>query len=465
MIACPPPRCTYTFKNSYLVGIFGTPFQNVDNSSDCSTGLLLLTDDPGLVDIDDDSLGTYLDSSVRIRTVSSLNNAAMHWNKCSSTYRDLITFFQLDQVPGSRSGQVQIGYVDRGNGEKLIDAWDEITKCPVCAWTVVPTLYKTDGNAYFDTIELFDLAKQIRADKDYDIKVPTAQASILFNDIFETTSEAAKAAQQGVDAEYVLLSYYCDVERDENCDAVIVDGNTVPLNYYSNDALIVGAIASSYSQFGTNYNFTENNKPIDFRSTSTATGIFLNETTNEPMSITEAEATNLTGINGFIAGAPNFVEGATRSVNGFFRFKRGVTYLESLRVNRQQFADVWYKEKAFRERLENVVISYKSGKAALGLSMKEALELAGRIHAGVVSPFIANNVINPAEYDWGAEGYTNILLQGGGYVITLRPLSELTQATISQRNGYTIGVCVIINEPNHRIAINLCDFPVISTEV
>lgn len=466
MVACPPPRCAYTFKNSYLVGVSGTVFNNVVDDSDCSTSWILLTDDPGLQDVDDASLGNYLDVDNRIRTLTSFDEVERHFKPWSETWQAARSFFGLDNVPGSRSGQMQVGFIDRADGgETLLQAWQEITKCPVCSWVVSVVHYNTDGDPYVDTVELRDLQASIRTDKEYDIKVPTIQASIIFNDPFETVSEKAIAAQQGSDAHYVVLSYYCDVERDSDGNVVLTNGETTPKFRYSYDAVIAAAIATSWSQFGTDYNWTLQNKPISFRTASTATGLFLDETTNEPMTVTEEQAMNATGINGFIAGSPNFVPGATGSVSGFFRFSRGITFLESLRVNRQQFADVWYKEKAFRERLENSVVNFKAGKAALGLSQKEAIELAALIQSQVISPFIANNVINTVDFDWEEAGYSNILISGGGFVITLRPLSEITQSTISQRNGYTLGVCVIINEPNHRVAINLCEIPVTSGEV
>lgn len=480
--ACPAPRCAPVIKRNYFVNINGSAFSNIVDSADCSRGILLLTDDAGLLDLDDAGLGTYLDATNRFRLIPTFDEAAQHWSPVSSTYRDLACFFRMPQGRGSRPPFIYVGWVDRdAGGETLTEGFQEVTKCPTCFWTVAVTLYQTDGTPYVDTTELRDFQAFVRTDKEYDIKVPTFQASQLFNDVFETGSEAAIAAAAGSDAEYVISSYYCDVQRNAD-NSVFINpadteadhnpnypvGETIPEYRYSNDALLVAGIAASYSAVNDlTYNWTEFLKPFDFGSASCATGRFLDETTlgqatpPQALEVTEANLINATGVNGFTG---EFVPGATRSVSAFVNTQDGVTYLESLRVDRKQFADVWYKEKAINEALREEVVRFMGRRQALGLSAKEQRLLAARVSL-VLSRFVDKEVINPAEYDWEANGYENIVVQRPGYVVNIRPLSDLTQAQVTQRNGYALGVCFIVNEPQHRVGINICEIAVDLSQV
>lgn len=479
--ACPVPACTPVIKRNYFVNINGSAFGNIVDSTDCSRGLLLLTDESGFQDASDAGLGSFLNANERIKLVASFDIALQHFPEGSSALRDLQTFFSMPQGRGSRPPFIYVGFVDTVAGESLTEGFQEVTKCPTCFWTVVPTMYKADASPWFDTQDLFDFQRFIRTDKDFDIKVPTAQASLLFDNAFETTSEAAKAALVNSDAEYIICSYYCDVQRDENGDAFINPepedvghnsdydvGETIPEYRYSNDALLVGGIASSYSATrDTTYNFTEFLKPFNFGSSSTATGRFIDETTlgasPQPtaISVAEAEVINATGVNGFTG---DFVPGATRSASLFINSQNGITYVESLRVNRKQFADVWYKEKAMNEALEVEVLNFMGSRQSLGLSNKEQRLLAARITL-VLQRFVNKQVINPTTYDWEANGYSNIVAERPGFIVTVRPISETTAAQITQRNGYIVGACFIVNEPQHRVGINICEFGVDLSQV
>lgn len=480
--ACPVPQCTPVIKRNYFVNISGSAFAGVVDSSDCSKGLLLLTDDPGLIDVGDPGLGDFMSADDRLKLIPTFEEAARHFDPQSSTYRDLQCFFGLPIGRGSRSSFIYLGYVDRDGGETLTQGFQEIIKCPTCFWTVVPTMYQNDGTTlYADTVEMLDLQSFIRTDKDFDIKVPTIEASVIFSDVFETASQAATAALAGSDAEYIVSSYYCDVQRLPNGDPFInppvgdpehnpnyPEGETIPEFRFSNDALLIGAVASSYSAVqDANYNWTEFLKPFNFGSASCATGRFLDETTlglptpPQQLVVTETEVTNATGINGFDG---SFVSGAERSVSLFANSQSGVTYVESLRVDRSQFADAWYKEKAINDALEQEVLNFMAGRQSLGLSSKEQRQLASRI-AIVLQSFVDKQVINPAEYDWEANGYSNIIIDRDGFVVTVRPISEVPAAAITERNGYIVGACYIINEPQHRVGINICEFGVDLSQV
>jgi len=469
--ACPAPRCAPIIKRNYFVNINGSAFSNIVDSADCSRGILLLTDENGFEDADDAALGTYIDADDRIKLIPTFDEAAAHFPEQSSILRDLRCFFSMPVGRGSRPPFIYVGYYDRAAGETLTDGFREIIKCPTCFWTVVPTLYDSDGTAIADTTELLDFQQFIRTDKDFDIKVPTFEASLLFADPFETASQAAVAAAAGSDAEYIISSYYCDIQRNSDGSAFInpVDtdpdhnpnypvGETIPEFRYSNDALLVAGIAASYSALrDTTYNWTEFLKPFNFGSTSCATGRFLDETTlglatpPQALLVDEADIINATGVNGFNG---DFVPGATRSASMFINSQNGVTYVESLRVDRNAFADVWYKEKAVNEALREEVLNFMGTRQSVGLSSKEQRQLAARVGL-VLQRFVQKQVINPTTYDWEANGYSNIVIDRPGYVVTVKPISELTRAQITQRNGYAIGVCFIVNEPQHRVGIQV----------
>ena len=185
MAACPVQRCSPTIKRDYLVSISGTAFKNITASDDCSTGIILLTDDAGLMDSDDASLGAFLTTDNRVKLITSVSDVSLHYKPCSSIYDDLMSFFGLDFGKGSRPRTIYVGYVDSDN-ETLSEAYAEITKCPVCAWQIVPTLYKKNGDPYVDTVELRDFQALVRSDDKFDIKVPTFEASLIFGDPFET---------------------------------------------------------------------------------------------------------------------------------------------------------------------------------------------------------------------------------------------------------------------------------------
>lgn len=472
--ACPAPKCAPVIKRNYFVRINGSAFSNVVDSADCSRGLLLLTDDAGLIDVDDAGLGAFLGDGERFKIITSFSEAATHWSVVSSTYRDLQCFFNLPAGRGSRPPFIYVGFVDRAVGlETLTQGFQEVIKCPTCFWTVVPTQFQTDGVDYVDTVEMRDLQSFIRTDKEYDIKVPTFEASLLFASVFETASQAAVAAAAGSDAEYIISSYYCDVQREADGTAFVnpadpdpdnnpayPDGANIPEFRYSNDALLIGAVASSYSVVNdSNYNWTEFLKPYNFGSSSCATGRFLDETTRaqspqpDAISVDEAEVINATGVNGLTG---EVVPGASRHANLFVNTQNGITYVESLRVNGSQFADVWYKERAINDALRESVLLFMASRHALGLSENEQRLLAAVIGL-VLQRFVDKQVINPVSYPWAENGYDNILIERPGYVVTVRPISDLTAAQITQRNGYVVGVCFIVNEPQHRVGINICE--------
>ena len=479
--ACPAPRCAPVIKRNYFVNINGSAFNNVVDSADCSRGVLLLTDENGFEDADDAGLGQYLDADDRIKLIPTFEEAARHFPEQSSILRDLRCFFSMPVGRGSRPPFIYVGYVDRDAGETLTQGFQEIIKCPVCFWTVVPTMYASDGTAYFDSVELFDFQNFISASEDFTAVVPTAQASIIFADPFETTSEASKAAAVASSSEYVLSSYYCDVQRNADGTAFINPvetdadhnpnypvGETIPEFRFSNDALLSAGIAASYSATrDATYNFTKFLKPFNFGSASCATGRFLDETTlglatpPQAITVTEQQIINATAVNGF-SGDP--VANAERSVSMFINTQDGVTYVESLLVDRKRFADVWYKERAINDALREVVILFMAGRQSLGLSDKEQRQLASRIGL-VLQRFVQKQVINPTTYDWAANGYENIVIDRPGFVVNVRPISDLTQAQITQRNGYVVGACFIVNEPQHRVGINICEFGIDTSQV
>lgn len=470
MTACPPSNCAPIIKRNFFINISGSAFNNIPDQQDCSRGLILLTNSTGLMDLNDPSLGAFLTPENRVRLITSFDQSTQHFSSQELVCRELEAFFNLPVRAGSRPPFIYIGLLEAG--KTMVESFQEIEKCPNCFWTVVPSLYSTidvianELVGVYDTPELFDLQSYIRSNGDYDIKVPTIQGSTIFNDPFETTSEAAKAAADDSDPEYVLCSYDCISLFDEVEDPItgeislVESGTTVVFN---NDALLAGAIASSYSaQNDELYNFTEFLKPIGFGPTSTfASGRFVDDTTislatQEELQITEAEIQNATGISSFDG---SFIPNATRSVSLFINTTDGPTYVESLRVNRKQFADSWYKEKAVNDELERQLLAFMSGRDSTGISAKERRLLAGQISI-VARLFEGKEVINPTEFDWASAGYENILVEGLGYVITVIPAEEIEGDQVATRNGNSLGFCFIVNEPQHRIGVQICEIPV-----
>ena len=456
MAACPPKGCQPALKNNYFLTINGTAFQNVSARCDPLQGIVLMTDDAGLVDVNDPAMGAWLDTDNRTQTLFSATDVLRHFSPCSCIARDLLCYFGLDVARGSRPRSIIVGYVDPA--ETLTEGYLEITKCPVCATQFIPTTCKSDGTTWIDTPEYLDFLQVVDGVQEHTSVGMTYEASLAFGNPFtDTSSYGAQAAAKGIDMEYVVASYTCDFIRDADCDAVLDDdGNVQPINYYNNSALNSAAISASYAS-DLDYCWTKFRQPHD-GNPSCETGRFLDETTGEEMEIGVNEVINATTVNGY---GGDLLAGVTRAYSGFFNTERGIRYLESLEVTRKNFGDVWFKELLIRLELENTVIDFMDSQDCYGITDAEAFRLAQRLRVKMIA-YIRNGIIDPREYDWEANGYDNILVNGRsgngeGFVIVSKPVNQIETNDINQRNGNVMGVCFIVNTPQHRIDLNICE--------
>ena len=453
MATCPLPKCGFVFDDPALQ-VTGSAFSPVTSNAKCEQNIVYMTDDEGLNDLTDATLGKYLTADSNMKTVT-FDEVISHFKPCSCVYRDLICFFNMSKGEGSRPASIKIGLVE--SGDTLSQSYTKLNKCPSCAWQFVVASCKADGTStWIDSSEYLDFLKLVSAKGKHYAPAMTYQAKSAFSDVFETTSYASQAAAAGIGFEFVVASYTCDVIRDASCEPVLSGGEVQPSNYYNNSALLSASIAASYSTDSQNYNFTKFRKP-NSGNASCENGYFLDETTSLPLELDQSAMTQLTGIN----PDGNLVTGATRHLSAFLPTSSGTRYFSSLGVDGSNYGDVWFKEKAINDAIKESYLAFLDGRVSLGLTLNEARLLASQISL-VLNSYINKGVIADVVHDWSS--YPNIIRDGGGYVIAVTPLSELSKEAVDNRNGYAIQACFVVNTPQHVGHLSICELPVITGE-
>lgn len=458
---CPPKKCLATFEDPRLIKK-GTAFINVEQDCSAEQGILYLTDDAGLLNVSDPSLGPWLTTD-NTQEVSSTADLATHYQVCDSIYRELSCFFS-ERV---RPPKIIVGLVDAG--ETLSEAFTRITACPVCAMTVQTAVYRNDGTLFVDNADYFAFTQLVDGTDGWIHKPITAQASTAFTDLFETTSWAAQAAANGQSQPWHLMDVGCAVVYDTNCDPVLdIDGNSVIEPYYLNPGLTGGGFSAYHSVDDPSYNFTINGMPSE----GCHTGRFLDETTGtpgdldsydviDPATLGQGALQNLTGLADG-AGAP--VIGATRHLSAFLRTSNGksepVRYQGGLYVDGTNYSDVFYKEAAIDADVRCALLDFKD---AFGTTLTEAGQRAeALVVQRVLDRWIDRGVINPDPFEWA--GIQNIIVNGRrgngeGYYIAATPLDQLDTSLVNARAASFLQYCPRINTPQHTTCLQVCKQP------
>lgn len=470
MANCPPDRCLPAFDDP-RANITGTAFVSVEQDCRPEEGILLLTDDAGLLSTSDATLGYFMDADTETQTISSLADALLHYTPCNPIYWDLFCFFAESERPA----KITLGLVQ--SGETLSDAFTRITKCPICAASVQTTAYKADGTTWIDTAEYVAFTNLIDTEEDWHHHGLTFEASSAFADMFETTSVASSVSHQ--EQEWVVADVGCrfayEVDANGDCVASVdVDGNNIQESYYLNAALTAAGFDAFHSTLDPDYNYSTNSVP----SGGCHTGVFLDETTGtsgdlDTYDVIDLGATgqgglvNLTGLTDAV-GAP--LTGVTRHLNAFVRISNGrqesVRYLSSIYVSGENYGDVWYKEKAINDDIRAAVLAWKD---EVGTDLTEAGQRAEALQIKLIlDSWIGKRVINGDVYEW--LGYTNVIVNGQrgngeGYVIAATPASSLNTTDIATRAASFIQYCFRVNSPQHGSTIQVCKVPPITLGV
>lgn len=464
---CELSKCPAAFDDP-RVKITGTPFATIEQDCSPEKGILFLTDEPGLLNIADPTLGPFLDAD-GTNTVSSFDEAGLHYTPCDKVYWDLRCFFSEPQE--NRPASIIIGLVDAG--ETLSQAFDRITACPVCACDVQVASCKADGTSWFDTAEYGTFTDEIDASDEWHHHATTNQASTAFTDMFETSSFAAGYSHQSQEwtvADYSTRFVY-SVNSDGECEVEVdADGNEVCTRYYLNSGLTAAALDAAHTVDDANYNYTTN-----AANSTCHTGAFLDETTGTAGDINSYDEVplgsygngGLVNLTGLTDGVGNPLTGASRHLSAFTLISNGkansVRYFSSIYVNGENYGDVFYKKKAVDAAVRCAILAYKD---TYGTNLTQAGQQAeALIIKGVLDQWISKGVINPDPYDWS--GTANILINGKfgdgeGYVIGATPASQLNTTQINGRAASYMQYCFNVNTPQHGSCIQVCEVPVIT---
>lgn len=223
-----PTICEADLKSDLMTSITTTDTTLVTDRT-CNN-LLFVTDEAGLVDVADAGSGAWLSTtSPRSRTISSLDEIALHYPPSSEVYKMASEFFKNSGTRGVAQF-FQLGLWDRGNSESIATALDMISACQPCFTHVAIVHYDSDGTILMDTVQMDAVADWCATNERMYYLMSVDDAT---EDPSNTANLKARLYTNGLGAGYVHYSRgHC---------RVVTDPVTGATQFFANGAAVTDA--------------------------------------------------------------------------------------------------------------------------------------------------------------------------------------------------------------------------------
>lgn len=426
-IDCANPPCERVLPASTIISVFGD--SSTPANTDCSTNLLYLTDEAGLINQANAASGVYLSASNRLRQVSSVQEIELHFSKCSRTFYELSAFFSWSKGVLIRPRTITLAYFD-SSAETMLEALQAIYDCYTCFYTVTHVSYDKNGAALFDTNAQLALAEWGSAYATRMI-LPTANQALAI-DPSETTSIAYQAKQKGYrEAVFQLLNEQCIDALDANCEST---GAVV--NSHGVQHLLMAGVIASISADSADYRFNVKFKPIG--------GIKLTKLSTAQL--TQEELYYATGSNPHLDGVqplwPHHIN-VYHNVSGYRMLMEGLTATGD-------FIDERVHRRYIEDRLNKDLMSLLVGTQVV--SMVDTTQLRTTLTT-TIRDLIRKGLISDTPKAINKDDFENIFLSGNGWVLTKAPTE---QKHLDTRITPTYIFCYVREGGVNYISIGLC---------
>lgn len=426
-IDCLNPPCYPDFPISSIVSVFGSS-PTVTNS-DCSTILLYLVDEEGLVDQSDAGSDPLLSTDNRTIQISNTSQVDLYFSPCSRLYWELKKFLSWDVGTLKRPKTITLGYFDSDN-ETMLEALESIYSCNKCFNVVSHITYDKNGTALFDTTDSVDLAEWATLNGTKFAVLPTVD--------YATTGAQLKDNGYTFSAN-VLLNDICIPELDANCEKT---GNLV--DTYDVTHLGLAAVLTSISDSSQNYAFTAKLTPKENAFPNLATTLVSDLAT----------VRTITGVDPLAGGINPLANQYTNtyvSVNQEGQYWEGVTstgkYIDEI------IHQIYIKKSLERDSFELLNINNSVAISDLGI-LSNTITTAIR---NIVSKGLISNTPNSINVNdvFNTTGLTeeNVVAQGEGWVLMVY---GTTQTNVDTRISPTFILCYVRPGSLHFVSLGLC---------
>lgn len=426
-------------------------------------GMLFLTDDAGLNDVDDATSGPWMEAgSPRTRVVSSLAEVAEHFAVTSETYKAAATYFSNVGQRGV-ANYFTLGFWDRAN-EAAVDALDAINDCNACWTHLVVVHILTDDTVLMDDIQMDAIADWAMSNEKIGHLMSVDTDT---EDSTNATNFKARLATAGVTD---VMVYYtdgnCQVMTDPVTGVALTFPNGDPVVDHLGNPVIDPATGVQRISDGTDerielvYPYTEMLAAgwaanVDFTQTGQDYSLAYKPVGGQgwvgvPVdTFTNGQVTAVTGI--FTDGTINpnnngyanvYVQ--TQGIRGMFR---GLTVGGS-------YLDVLHLKLYARRRLAGAVASlFATSRKVPYDDARGRARLANAMET-VVSTLQANGFLTADQQNWEQSGA--YIRKGVGWVIRQDSFAAQSQTRKNQRLAPQLQVCIIPSGGVEHVPITLC---------
>lgn len=428
-IDCSNPPCERVLPASTVVSVFGDVGLNVNN--DCSTTLLYLTDEAGLINQADTASGAYLSVDKRQRQIGSLFELEVHFSKCSRTYYELSKFFNYQHGELIRPRTVTIGYFD-SDSETMVEAVEDIYNCFTCFYGLTHVAYKKDGTtAIYDTSDQVDLGSWGTQNRTITI-LPTADETNLL-DVTETVTNAYKSKQADDKyAVYQFLNEECINELDGDCEPTATIVKTFGAQH-----VVLGGVVTSVSSSADDYEFNIKMKPFGGEKIG---GVSVSQLTAEQSTYFSGVVPSLGGMQDAWSHHVNLYQ----NISGYRVFVEGMSstghFIDDL-IHRR------YIEDRLQEELLSLLVNNKN------VSMSDLSKVETSI-VTTIREFVKKGVISDTPEAINVKNFEKVFSSGNGWVL-LR--EDIKQSNLDSRITPLFTFCYVRQGSVNFISIGLCE--------
>lgn len=426
-IDCDNPSCTPVLPASMLVSITSEP--DAIQSTDCSTNILYLTDDAGLINQSDTNSGEYLTTDSRYRQISSQTELELHFDKCSRTYFELSRFLSVPVGPRLRPQTITVAYFDSDN-ESMLEAVQDIASCYNCFYTVTHKAFTKGGAALYDTDDQLELVEWGGVNYTR-VVLPTVDANLT--DPSEAASNAYKSKQNGHrQAVYQLLNEECVDELDGNCEPT---GNII--NVYGAQHVLMSGVIASVSMDGQNALFNVHASPqggVALSGFSTAR-------------LTEQETWDVMGDNLHLGGIqqlhPHHVN-VYHNVSGFNIFMPGIA-ATGVRIDELVYER--YMRDTLNHELMKLLVDNQAVPMRTDTKIKTTL-------TSIINSFVSKGLIPNTAGALDKSDFNNIYMDGNGWVLERE---NLTDKNVNSRVYPAFKFCYANQDMTNYFSVAICE--------
>jgi hypothetical protein len=410
-----------------LVSITGEP--DVPINTDCSTNILYLTDDAGLVNQSDTGSDPYLSTDSRYRQISSIAELERHFSKCSRTFFELSLYFSWPVGNRIRPQTITVAYFDSAN-ESMAEAVQDIYTCYKCFYTLTHTAYDANNAALFDTAAQLELAEWATT---YFVRAVLPTADAVLTNPTENSSNAYTSKQENhTQAVYQWLNEECVPVLNADCEET-----DVIENIYGAQHLLMAGVISSVSMSSGNALFNVHAAPTG--------GIALNGLSTARL--TETETWNVTGDNLHLGGVQPLHPHHVNVYHNISNYRILLSGLSATSARIDELVYMRYMRDVLNDELMSLLASNQS------VPMRNDSLIKAKL-TSVIRAFVAKGIIPDTAGALDKTGFDPAYLEGNGWILTR---DNLTDKSIKSRVYPAFRFCYSNQDLTNYFSISVCE--------